>query len=213
MSYALVVCNGEPPGSTQLVARAKKASLVVAADGGIVPLLNADLKPDVLIGDLDSSNGPYPSGMKVVMDPDQETNDLEKALNFVHVSGYQQVIVMGATGLRLDQTLKNLSVLAQFHSKFERIHFEDNLCSIRMADRNTDLSLPIGTGISLFPLSGKVDGIVTHGLKYPLFKESLENGIRDGSSNEVVDTPVSIRYESGSLLLIINRNLSQEEWL
>ncbi len=213
MSFALVVCNGEPPDSSHLMARAGKASLVVAADGGIVPLLNARVIPDVLIGDLDSSFAPYPEGIKVVMDPDQETNDLEKALSYVLSSGYKNVLVLGATGLRLDQTLKNLSVLVRFHDKFERIQFEDQLCHIRIASKNTELSLPVGTDISLFPISGKVGGIVTQGLMYPLLNEALENGIRDGSSNVVVTTPVSIQYESGSLVLIINHDIFTEEWL
>ncbi len=213
MSFALVVCNGEPPDSSHLVARARKASLVVAADGGIMPLMNARIKPDVLIGDLDSSLAPYPDGIKVILDPDQETNDLEKALSYVLSSEFKNVLVLGATGLRLDQTLKNLSVLVRFHDKFDRIQFEDLLCHIRVANKNTDLSLPVGTDISLFPISGKVDGIVTQGLMYPLLNESLENGVRDGSSNVVIDSPVSIQYESGSLLLIINHHMFPEEWL
>jgi thiamine pyrophosphokinase len=212
MSFALVVCNGEPPDPDHLVARARSASIVVAADGGLIPLLEAGVHPDVLIGDLDSSFAPYPEGVKVVLDADQETNDLEKALNYVHSSGFRNILVLGATGLRLDQTLKNLSVLMQFNGKFDRLHFEDHLCNIRVADQNTELSLQSGTAISLFPISGKVDHIVTQGLKYPLLNESLENGTRDGSSNVVVSSPVSIQYKSGSLLLIINHKSFPAEW-
>lgn len=212
MSFALVVCNGEPPDTKHLVARSHMASLVVAADGGIVPLLRAGITPDVLIGDLDSSFAPFPEGVAVVVDQDQETNDLEKALNYLHSSRFANVLVLGATGLRLDQTLKNLSVLMQFYDKFELLHFEDQYCTIRIADRNTELALPVGTDISLFPLSGIVDDIVTHGLMYPLLNESLENGSRDGSSNVVVSNPVTIRYSFGILLLIINHNSFPEEW-
>jgi len=213
MSFALVVCNGEPPDRAHLVARAHAASLVVAADGGILPLTEAGIVPDILIGDLDSSHEPFPSSTKVIKDPDQETNDLEKALSYVLTTSHRNVLVLGATGLRLDQTLKNLSVLMRFHGKFERLQFEDHLCLIRIADQITELSLPVGTAISLFPMSGKVDGIVTHGLKYPLKDEYLENGSRDGSSNVVVSSPISIRYRTGSLLLIIHHNSLPEEWL
>jgi len=212
MSFALVVCNGAPPDTDHLVARSKMASLVVAADGGIVPLLRAGITPDVLIGDLDSSIAPYPVGVEVVMDADQETNDLEKALRYLLSNEFKHVLVLGATGLRLDQTLKNLSVLMQFSDKFELLRFEDQHCTIRVADRNTEISLPVGTAISLFPLSGKVDGIVSQGLMYPLLNESLENGSKDGSSNVVISNPVSIQYAFGSLLLIINHNSFPEEW-
>jgi thiamine pyrophosphokinase len=213
MSFALVVCNGEPPDPGHLIARSQKASLVVAADGGMVPLLDAGIVPDVVVGDMDSSFAPYPASAKVVIDPDQETNDLEKALRYVENEGMKQVLVLGATGLRLDQTLKNLSVLQQFHKHFDRIVFEDALCQICIADKNTELSLPIGTVISLFPMSRKAEGIVTQGLKYPLVNESLQNGVRDGSSNLVISSPVTIQYDSGCLLLIINHHSVPEEWL
>lgn len=212
MSYALVVCNGEPPESGHLIDRAKDATLIVAADGGIVPLIEAGIIPHVLIGDLDSSLAPYPDGVQVIMDPDQETNDLEKALNHVSGSGFKDVLVLGATGLRIDQTLKNMSVLMQFHSKFQNIRFEDALCQIYVAPKDTDLSLPIGTAISLFPISGRVDGIVTQGLKFALHYETLENGVRDGSSNVVVSQTVSIQYKSGTLILIINHKTYPQTW-
>lgn len=212
MSYALVVCNGEPPAPRHLADRASGASLVVAADGGIVPLTSEGIVPDVLIGDLDSSLAPYPDGVNVILDPDQETNDLEKALNYVYANAVQDVIVLGATGLRIDQTLKNMSVLVQFHEKFRNIRFEDTLCQIFVADNNTVLSLPIGTDISLFPISGKVEGIVTQGLMYSLNNESLENGVRDGSSNVVVSNPVSIQYRTGTLILIVNHTTYPASW-
>jgi thiamine pyrophosphokinase len=212
MSFALVVCNGEPPDTNHLATRCKWASLVVAADGGIVPLLTAGITPHVIIGDLDSSIAPYPDGVSVIMDPDQETNDLEKALNYLQSTKIEDVLVLGATGLRLDHTLKNLSLLVKFSDTFNRLHFEDRYSTIRIAHKNTELTLPIGTGISLFPMSGKVDGIRTQGLMYPLINESLENGSRDGSSNVVVANPVSIQYESGSLLLIILHNTLPKEW-
>lgn len=212
MSYALVVCNGEPPAPRHLADRASGASLVVAADGGIVPLTSEGIVPDVLIGDLDSSLAPYPDGVNVILDPDQETNDLEKALNYVYANAVQDVIVLGATGLRIDQTLKNMSVLVQFHEKFRNIRFEDTLCQIFVAGNNTELSLPVGTAISLFPISGKVDEIVTQGLMYALHNESLEIGVRDGSSNVVVSNPVSIQYRTGTLILIVNHTTYPASW-
>lgn len=213
MSYALVVCNGEPPEIGHLTTRARNASIIVAADGGIDPLLEAGIQPHVLIGDLDSSQEPFPKGVKVIRDPDQETNDLEKALNFILTTDIENVIVLGATGLRIDQTLKNMSVLVQFDGRFSNIRFEDQRCQILVAKHATEMSLPIGTAISLFPMSGRVDGIITQGLMYALNDEPLENGVRDGSSNVVVSNPISIRYRTGSLILIVNHTNYPDTWL
>jgi thiamine pyrophosphokinase len=54
-------------------------------------------------------------------------------------------------------------------------------------------------------MSGKVKGIKTKGLLYPLNDEELENGKRDGSSNEAISDTISIEYTSGSLLLMISK--------
>jgi thiamine pyrophosphokinase len=48
---------------------------------------------------------------------------------------------------------------------------------------------------------GTCSGIVTTGLKYPLKRESLALGVREGSSNEAVAPAVTISCREGSLLL------------
>jgi thiamine pyrophosphokinase len=204
MSKVLIVCNGESPPLAKLQAHFEQADWCIAADGGYDILKAAGLRADVVTGDLDSLASHVDDGVRLVMNPDQETNDLEKALQLALDEGARHVVVLGATGLRLDQTLKNLSVLMQFHAKFDSISFDDERSSMMILEKETELSLDPGTDISLFPLSGRVEGIVTEGLKYPLMNEILENGIRDGSSNEVIQNPVRIHYRTGSLLAIIH---------
>ena len=61
-----------------------------------------------------------------------------------------------------------------------------------------------GTSVSLFPLSGTVEGITTKGLKYPLTRGTLKNGVQDGSSNQTVKKTVEIEFKKGDLLLLVN---------
>jgi thiamine pyrophosphokinase len=114
--------------------------------------------------------------------------------------GGSHIFILGATGLRLDHTLKNLSVLKQFNNQFEDLYLIDNFGISLILPNSFSRELPIGTSVSLFPLSGKVTNITTTGLKYPLKDENLENGVRDGSSNTVANTPVTITYKEGDLL-------------
>lgn len=204
MSKVLIVGNGESPPAWLLQTHFDQSDWCIAADGGYDILMAVGLRPHVVTGDLDSLASHVEDGVRLVMNPDQETNDLEKALQLALDEGARHVVVLGATGLKLDQTLKNLSVLLQFHHKFDFICFDDERCRMMILEKETVLSLEIGTDISLYPMSGKVEGIVTQGLKYSLHDEFLENGIRDGSSNEVVSNPVRIQYKRGSLLAIIH---------
>jgi len=112
----------------------------------------------------------------------------------------------------MDHTLKNLYVFQQYHHRVDHIHFEDGLHRIHVLPQQARLALPIGSSLSLFPLSGRVEGVWTSGLKYGLSHEVLENGLRDGSSNEVVSELVQIQYTSGCLLLILNHQEPYPLW-
>lgn len=203
MKKVLILCNGDPP-SEQLFRECRKyADYLIAADGGGNIALRLNAKPDVVIGDLDSFKNTKEHSFEIVFEPDQESNDLEKALKLAKEKQATHVDILGATGLRVDQTLKNLSVFKQFHSEFEELRLKDNFGEIRLLESTFKDEFETGTLISLFPLSGKVSGITTQGLKYPLKNEALENGVRDGSSNEVVDSPVCITHKKGDLLMFI----------
>jgi len=201
---AVILCDGEPPSRNLLSNEIQNGQLFIVADGGAYTVLKYNLKPDIVIGDMDSFTPEENYDFNILEDPDQDSNDLEKALNYALKEECTDVVVLGAAGQRIDHTLKNLSVLKQFTPKFTTIHFRDNYGKTFILPKNYTLNQPIGTVVSLFPLSGKVEGIKTSGLKYPLNNESLENGIRDGSSNEIEHTPAKISYDSGDLLIFLS---------
>ena len=198
---AVILCDGTPPKKQLLENALAGADLFIAADGGGNIARKYNLVPDLVIGDLDSFQQEDESSFEIKKIPGQETNDLEKALREAKSRNSQHVIVFGSTGKRVDHTLKNFSVLKQFHHQFQSILFRDNYTDAYLIDSPFKKSFEIGTQISLFPLSGKVTGVVTKGLKYPLHAEPLENGVRDGSSNEVTQSIVEIHYKKGDLLL------------
>lgn len=205
MKRVLILCNGQPPGEELFRECRAKSDYFIAADGGGNIARAFDEQPDVVIGDLDSFEASEENQSNVIREAGQESNDLEKALSYARKKEATHLLILGATGYRLDHTLKNLSVLIQFDSHFEELIVKDDFGTTRIIDRTFQETLPIGTQISLFPMSGKVTGITTKGLKYPLQEESLENGVRDGSSNEVIAKPVEITHQKGDLLLYIAR--------
>lgn len=206
MSKACIICNGEPPLASQMEELLPGCSLFIAADGGGNSARTLGFTPDVVIGDLDSFE-PHPSDdFPVIKDPGQETNDLEKAMMYALDHHITEVVVVGATGKRLDHALKNLSVMKQFKNRFSSIIFRDRYCDCFLIDSPFSKTFPLHTPVSLFPLSGTVENITTTGLKYPLTNEELKNGERDGSSNLTTTAKVEITHSKGDLLLFVNRN-------
>ena len=201
--HTVIVSNGFPPTKELLEKEITSADLVIGADGGGNTLLKHEFTPDVVIGDMDSFHKPKTVNFEIIHDPDQETNDLEKALSLALYRETESCTVLGAFGRRIDHSLKNLSVLKRFNEAFNKLVFKDEGLSAYLVTSQFSTELPVGSIVSLFPLSGKVTGITTEGLKYPLKGEILENGERDGTSNENVKPEFSIEIESGDLLVFL----------
>ncbi len=201
---ALILANGQPPSKRLLLSLLKQSSVFVCADGGANTAARLGLKPDLIIGDLDSIASLTLRKFRNVRArrvADQNSTDLEKALRWVTRKGHKDIIVTGATGRRLDHSFGNLSALAKFSRK-ARIRFvsdEEELCFV---GSNGEFEMQPGTVVSLIPLS-LCEGIVTHGLKWELKNESLRLGFRESTSNMVKSTPVRIRVRRGDLLLFV----------
>jgi thiamine pyrophosphokinase len=132
---------------------------------------------------------------------DQNSTDLEKALTAAIRKKCNEIVVLGATGGRLDHALGNLSALAEFSGKVQ-ITFIDDMGIFIAVHRSIEFSLPAGTIISLLPLS-RCSGIVTNGLKWNLKNESLELGVRESTSNVIVSSTANIKVRKGSLIVFV----------
>jgi len=215
-SKAQIFCDGVLPDAATLANRFFSDYLKIACDGAANHLLGFGFFPDIIIGDLDSfTPDAFPSlnpeQTTRIKDSDQETNDLEKALNFALTKGIKQVEIIGGLGKRIDHTLKNLSVLLQFSKSFVSIFFLDDWGISFFSNSQTKISAPEGTPISLIPFNGRVEGIITEGLEYSLKNEWLEMGKRDGTSNKMTDSNAMISKESGDLLLVLGVQVFSKE--
>ncbi len=132
---------------------------------------------------------------------DQNSTDLEKALDYALAQGIRRAVVIGATGRRPDHELANISILGKYQHLLA-LSFVDAWCRIEIIDAPVTLPLKIGTTLSLMPL-GRCEGITTRGLRFPLNEEALELGVREGLSNMVAESPVHISLRRGKLLLFI----------
>jgi len=202
MKY-LIYCNGQPLAEALFSWYFDWADQVVAADGGAYNVLKHGVNPAVIIGDLDSYTDEAPVGAKVLHKPDQESNDLQKALSYAAENAAREVIVAGVMGDRLDHGLNNLSVLLEYSQHFKSLSFIDNFGRSFVAERTQQIETAPGKVVSLYPLAGPVEGIVTQDLRYPLVNESLEVGVRNGCLNEALATTVTITHRSGALLLMV----------
>jgi len=194
--------NGEAPKKQRLQALVKDAKIVICADGGANIALKSGITPDVIVGDLDSIHAETLVKFRKVPtheERDDETTDLEKAIRWAINARFDHITVVGATGKRTDHSVGNLGVLAKYYPD-AIIRFVDDLGEIIYVGRELRFEGRKGDVVSLIPLS-RCEGIVTEGLRYALNGEALEIGVREGTSNVIVSSPVSIKVKKGRLLL------------
>ncbi len=177
---------------------------IIAADGGSLVAIQRGYVPDTVVGDLDSVTHAIREQLadaRWLHRPSQESCDLEKALVVCGDEGVRDLTIVGFTGRRLDHTLANLSVLARYRDVFDfRLITPHGM--VFLVDERLELDARPGQTISLVPLL-PVMRVTTTGLKYPLTAEPLALGLREGTSNEAVDGPVTITIDCGLLAVFL----------
>jgi thiamine pyrophosphokinase len=134
---------------------------------------------------------------------EKDFTDLELALLEAVKRGARQIYVIGALGGRFDQTMANISLLAHPELHAADVLFVSGRQTIRLLQSGMHrITGSEGDTISLIPIGGKVRGITTENLYYPLMNESLEFGPARGISNLMMTTEVSVQITEGLLLLI-----------
>ena len=203
---ALIIANGAACSKELLGQLLEWSPLVIVLDSAMDRVLELGIKVDVLLGDFDRGFNPekyleqqYP--LEIVHTPDQEKTDLEKAFDYLITRKIPAVNVIWATGKRADHTITNITNIVRFRDKLKIVVLDDH-SKIFLLPQKFEKWYPAGTPISLIPI-GKVEGITTKNLKYPLYNEPLTIGYRTGSSNEAdKDGIVVIEHSEGDLLLM-----------
>jgi thiamine pyrophosphokinase len=200
---ALIICNGEPPPGALARRLSRDADVIIAADGGANIARACGLRPDVIIGDLDSitpSTRRLFSSSLILHLTRQDNTDLEKALDFLTARRIAQAVIIGATGKRLDFTLGNLSVIWKHTSRVDLRLIGKDFTAIPVG-RSKKIAGRIGTTVSLIPF-GKCSGITLRNLQYPLVNGTMNAGAI-GISNVVVKSPFTVEVRRGNMLMIL----------
>jgi thiamine pyrophosphokinase len=197
------ICRIIGAGECRKIDFKKKADeLIIAADGGCVYLKNADIVPDIIIGDFDSL-GYVPAGNEVIkLNPVKDITDMDAAVKEGIDRGYTEFHLYGACGGRIDHTLANIQLVASLSAKNFKAFIHDE--SIITAVTNGEISFDAGYKgyISVFSHSDKSFGVTIEGLKYTLCNAEFSNLFPLGVSNEFVGTESKIKVENGTLIVI-----------
>lgn len=206
---AVLFVNGIIDDPARLRSLIRADDYLVAADGGARHCLAAGHTPHVVVGDLDSLEPEVVARLEaqgVAIErhpPSKDKTDLELAVERAIRDGADDILLVGALGGRLDQSLANVLILAQkrWPARLRVVEANEIAQVIRDGDCLTLEATP-GSTVSLLPLSAQVTGVTYRGLLYPLEDATLELGSTRAISNEVAQTPATVHIGTGIALVV-----------
>ena len=114
---AVIVANGQFPTHAIPLDILHHATHIIACDGAISPLRMEGLGETLVIGDGDSVPDEFRD--RLICIEEQDDNDLTKATRYCLSQGWHRLAYLGATGLREDHTLGNISLLMRYFREMD----------------------------------------------------------------------------------------------
>jgi len=188
---------------------------IIASDKGINILSEFDIVPDYIVGDFDSADldilSKYKKNDNIIikeLEKEKDYTDTHVALNLAIEIKSEDIVIMGATGIRLDHFIANIEILY--------VALKQNI-QCRIIDPNNEIQLisnyiklikknNFGKYISLIPFTDEVTGVTLKGFKYLLNNATMKKGESIGVSNEQIDDIAEISLKSGILILISSKD-------
>lgn len=206
----IIFANGELPNIQKAFVVIKPNDLIICADGGIRHALSLGVKPHIIIGDMDSLPKEFSlstfDGEVVLFPKDKNETDLELAISHALTLKSKEIVIVGALGGRIDQTLANIALLTNFQHANCSMQLNDGVEEIFLCKDQVAVSGRSGDVISLIPWQGNVEGVTTQNLKWKLKNETLFFNKTRGISNEMIANTATISISKGLLLIVHQLN-------
>ena len=189
---------------------------LIAADRGVEFFMGTDLEPDVAVGDFDSLSAEGAKYMETLkhteirrLKPEKDDSDTQSAANYAIEQGTERIMILGATGNRIDHLMANFGLLMLGKTKQVQIVLVDAYSYMSLIESGMILKKEeqFGKYVSFFPIEGEVTGLTLKGFKYPLNSYTLK--VEDSGltvSNEISDPEAEVTFETGKLLMIMSRD-------
>jgi thiamine pyrophosphokinase len=177
--------------------------MLAAADSGLMAMEEAGLRPDWIIGDMDSLDDTrrlekYPPDRVIRYSHDKDYTDTELALALLWEKGCDETWLIGGGGGRTDHLL---AIRALFDRERSPARWITDGEDIRCLRESLSLSLAPGSRVSVFPAGPGPWQASSRGLQWPLDRVAWKRG-SFGVSNAAPEGDFFIRAAAGRFLVI-----------
>lgn len=184
---------------------------IVVADGGIKNLIGTDIIPDEVLGDFDSIDEEGKSfieknNIKIEKYPSRKDfTDTELCLEVLLKKGAVDIIILGATGTRLDHMFSSMFLLERLKKESVAGKFIDDYNEVSFISNETvEVKKNKYKYLSIVPVSKEVC-LTLNGTEYEVENLKFNRFTTIAVSNEVKDEVAKIEID-GEGFLILSRD-------
>lgn len=199
-----VIVGGAPIGNYDAVRRRlREDDFHIFCDCGLRHMGPLAIDPDLIVGDFDSHENPGLKVETIVLPREKDDTDTVFAVKEALMRGFEDFLLIGVVGARLDHTLGNLSILLMLDGLGKHGAIVDDYSEMEIVSRAPVSIHDSCSYFSLLNISGTAKGVTIENAKYPLDNAEITCEYQYGVSNEVLPGQVAkISVAEGQLLLI-----------
>lgn len=193
----------------------EEEAYVIGVDRGVEYLYHHEIMPQYIVGDFDSIDPEviayYRNETNVAIrefNPIKDATDTEIAIRLGITLGSHELIILGATGGRIDHLWANIQTLAVACKAGVQAYILDDKNKIYVIDKPCTIKKKeaFGPYLSVFTLSGEVFDFNLTGTKWPLRHHTLKPYDSLTVSNRFEEDAVKIDFTSGVLVVMETRD-------
>lgn len=180
-----------------------KDDLIVAADAGYLNVQKAGLRPDVIIGDFDSSKKPNTDTPIETFPVLKDDTDTMLAIKYGFNNSYKRFAIYGGLGgERMDHTIANIQSLAYIADHGgEGFLVGENETFALIKNSSITLHSEKGKTLSIFAYGGIAEGISIKGAVYETDELTLSPFFPLGVSNKFKGSTATVGVKNGCILI------------
>ena len=199
-----VIIGGAPIGRYDRIRAAlSENDYYIYCDSGLKHMEPLGAKPDLIIGDFDSYDRPDTDIETIVLPPVKDDTDTMFAVKEGLRRGFEDFLLVGSLGGRLDHTMVNVYSLLYLDDKGKNGAIADDFSVVRLVSRTPAEIGPEWAFFSLVNIDGRAHGVTIRDAKYELDDAEIPCSFQYATSNEPLpNKTASVSLREGRLLLI-----------
>ncbi len=206
MQRCIIIGGADIENYDFLCAVLKADDYFIYCDSGLKHRKKLGFEPNLIIGDFDSFQNPNENIETIVLPTVKDDTDTVFAMKEALKRGFDDFVLIGVIGGRLDHTLGNVSILLNLYKIGKKALIIDNFSEMQIVGSEktfVDDSYPF---FSLVNITGNAKGITIKNAKYELSNAEITPEYQYGVSNEPLKGKITeISVKDGELLLIKDR--------